>query len=600
MAVFWGGDWGRAGWLGCGVRFVDWPERWAARRTNLEAKAAELALERRERAAALRERDPEAAVGELRAGLATLRLETHPVEFGLANYDLAGLLLEGDAPANALEEAAQAAARALLVFTPQELPDLFAGASERLGMAQWRAGRRDAAQRTYAQTAGALGGAQRHAPQARLLASAARMLGRAAGAGDGISVGDAIGSFDAAIEAARRAGSQALLASLLNDSGRLIAANRDESGALHADAALTRFDEAASLVDDAAFGSAVAVHGNRAAAYGLRETGDRDANLREAIASYNRAVRLPGLERFPADSARLYRALGTAWAQRPGGDRVENLRQADGALQSAIEHLSDDAYRGERAATWNARGLAQAEVAQRGIPGAVSATVTAFREGLEAASGGEATALEAQLANNLGSAIMTAANHGQPASLADAAAALDRAAELWASLGRPEDAGGSQLNAGMVFMTLHASERDAVHLDRAIERLQGASASRPLATHPAPHAVAQFNLGMALAIRAGGSQEADLAASVEAFRTALRIWTGPNAPPQAAVAHANLGSMLFGMAKQNEPELLQEAAYHYEQALAVYTPATNPQQHQVISNNLNLVRRRQGLATGSW
>ena len=159
----------------------------------------------------------------------------------------------------------------------------------------------------------------------------------------------------------------------------------------------------------------------------------------------------------------------------------------------------------------------------------------------------------------------------------------------------PEDAGGSQLNAGMVYMSLHSTERDAAHLDRAIERLQGASAARPLGTHPGPHAAAQFNLGMALAFRAGGTRpETDLAASVEAFRTALRVWTGPNAPPQAAVAHANLGSMLFGMARQNEPELLREAAYHYEQALAVYTPATNPQQHQVISNNLALVRRRQG------
>ena len=155
------------------------------------------------------------------------------MEFALANYDLAGLLLEGDAPADALNEAAQAAARALLVFTPQELPDLFAGASERLGMAQWRAGRREAAQRTYAQTAGALGSAQRHAPQARLLASAARLLGRAAGAGDGVSVGDAIGAFDAAIEAARRARSTALRASLLNDSGRLIASNRGAGGAPH-------------------------------------------------------------------------------------------------------------------------------------------------------------------------------------------------------------------------------------------------------------------------------------------------------------------------------------------------------------------------------
>ena len=553
-------------------------------------------MEGRRRAAALRGEDPVRAVGELRGVVAGLSVETHPVEFALANYDLAGLLLEGDAPTDALNEAARAAARALLVFTPQELPDLFAGASERLGMAQWRAGRRDAAQRTYAQTAGALGSAQRHAPQARLLASSARLLSRAAGAGDGVSVGDAIGAFDAAIEAARRARSTALRASLLNDSGRLIASNRGTDGAPHSDAALTRFDEAASLVDDNDLGAALPVHGNRAAAYGLRETGDRDANLREAIASYSRAVHLPGLADHPADAAQLYRALGTAWAQRPGGDRVENLQQADGALQSAIEGLTDDAHRVERASMWNVRGLAQAELAQRGIPGAVSATVTAFQEGLDAASGGEATALEAQLANNLGSAIMTAASQGQEASLADAAAALDRAAELWTSLGQPEDAGGSQLNAGMVYMTLHSTERDAAHLDRAIERLQGAGASRPLGTHPGPHAVAQFNLGMALAIRAGGTQPEDLAASVEAFRTALRVWTGPNAPPQAAVAHANLGSMLFGMARQNEPELLREAAYHYEQALAVYTPSTNPQQHQVISNNLALVRRRQGMA----
>ena len=125
----------------------------------------------------MREQDPAGAVGELRAALAALSVETHPVEFALANYDLAGLLLEGDAPADDLNEAAQAAARALLVFTPQELPDLFAGASERLGMAQWRAGRRDAAQRTYAQTAGALGSAQRHAPQARLLASIGASFG---------------------------------------------------------------------------------------------------------------------------------------------------------------------------------------------------------------------------------------------------------------------------------------------------------------------------------------------------------------------------------------------------------------------------------------
>ena len=208
------------------------------------------------------------AAGELRAAVAGLSIETQPVEFGLANYDLAGVLLEGEAPDDVLNEAAQAAARALLVFTPQELPDLFAGASERLGQAQWRAGRRKAAERTYAQTAGALGAVGHHALQARLLAGYARAAGEAAKPDDPFSVRQAVGVFDEAIAAARKADARGLLVSLLSGSGRLLAGNPAS-----VDEALSRFDESAEVVDDAEVGVAMAVHANRAAAYGLREAG---------------------------------------------------------------------------------------------------------------------------------------------------------------------------------------------------------------------------------------------------------------------------------------------------------------------------------------
>ena len=284
--------------------------------------------------------------------------------------------------------------------------------------------------------------------------------------------------------------------------------------------------------------------------------------------------------------------MGTAWAQRPGGDRVENLRQADGALESAIERCrtTSSGASGRRCGT--SEGWRRPSCRSGGFRGDERGGDGVSR-GTGSGRWGEARALEAQLANNLGSAIMSAAGQGLEASLAEAAEALDRAAELWTSLGQPEDAGASYLNAGLVYMTLHSAERDAAHLDRAIDRLQGASAARRAGTHPGPHAAAQFNLGMALAIRAGGSRPEDLAAGVAAFGRRCKSGRVRTLRPQAAVAHANLGTMLFGMAKQNEPDLLREAAYHYEQALAVYTPATNPQQHQVISNNLALVRRRQ-------
>ena len=47
-------------------------------------------------AAAVRDGDPAGAAEALRAAAAALSVETHPVKFGLANYDLTGLLLEGD------------------------------------------------------------------------------------------------------------------------------------------------------------------------------------------------------------------------------------------------------------------------------------------------------------------------------------------------------------------------------------------------------------------------------------------------------------------------------------------------------------------------
>ena len=45
---------------------------------------------------------------------------------------------------------------------------------------------------------------------------------------------------------------------------------------------------------------------------------------------------------------------------------------------------------------------------------------------------------------------MSAAGQGLETSLVEAAEALDRAAELWTSLGLPEDACASYLNAGLV------------------------------------------------------------------------------------------------------------------------------------------------------
>jgi tetratricopeptide (TPR) repeat protein len=70
-------------------------------------------------------------------------------------------------------------------------------------------------------------------------------------------------------------------------------------------------------------------------------TGDRAANLQQAIACYQEALRFRTPEAAPLDYAMTQNNLGTAYSDLPTGDRAANLQQAIACYQEAIaiEHL---------------------------------------------------------------------------------------------------------------------------------------------------------------------------------------------------------------------------------------------------------------------
>jgi len=71
-------------------------------------------------------------------------------------------------------------------------------------------------------------------------------------------------------------------------------------------------------------------------------TGDRAANLEQAIACYREALRFRTPEAAPLDYAMIQNNLGTAYADLPTGDRAANLEQAIECYSAALqaEYLS--------------------------------------------------------------------------------------------------------------------------------------------------------------------------------------------------------------------------------------------------------------------
>ena len=63
-------------------------------------------------------------------------------------------------------------------------------------------------------------------------------------------------------------------------------------------------------------------------AYADLPTGDRAANLQQAIGCYTQALRFYTAEAAPLDYAMTQINLGTAYADFPTGDRAANLQQA--------------------------------------------------------------------------------------------------------------------------------------------------------------------------------------------------------------------------------------------------------------------------------
>jgi predicted ATPase/class 3 adenylate cyclase len=92
--------------------------------------------------------------------------------------------------------------------------------------------------------------------------------------------------------------------------------------------------EAAQTVNDAKL--IAGCQNNLGIAYGNLPTGDRGANLQQAIRCFEAALRLSTERKFPVQWAMTQNSLGIAYGNLPTGDRGANLQQAIACYEAAI------------------------------------------------------------------------------------------------------------------------------------------------------------------------------------------------------------------------------------------------------------------------
>jgi hypothetical protein len=101
---------------------------------------------------------------------------------------------------------------------------------------------------------------------------------------------------------------------------------------------------------------------NRGNAYLQLPVGDRAANLRQAIACYEQALRVFTPEAAPFEYAEAQGNLGNAYRQLPVGDRAANLRQAIACYEQALRFRTPEADPFEYAGTQTNLGNAYAQL----------------------------------------------------------------------------------------------------------------------------------------------------------------------------------------------------------------------------------------------
>ncbi len=357
---------------------------------------------------------------------------------------------------------------------------------------------------------------------------------------------------------------------------------------------------------------------NRGHAYGLLRVGDRQANLRRAIACYEKALRVYTREDFPEEWADLQYDLADAHHNLPGDDRQANLQDAIACYEKALQVYTP---KGEVwAMTQRRLGDAYRELPSGDRQANLEKAIRFYQAALEVYTPSDFPAVWAMLQFCLAEAFQDLPQVDRQSNLRSASTHFQSALQVYTRKAFPGEWAMTQRRLGDLSASLRYEDRPfpaGPFLSRDEHNPYAYSEATPDQDRPPPNirdaifyfqaalqvytredyplawASTQFALGNAFRAAAGSDRQANLEQAMSCYQGVLLVYTLESAPVEWARTQLYLGDTYRALASGGQLTRSEQAIACYEQALQVYNRQDFPAEWSTIQNNMDAMKSAQ-------
>lgn len=287
----------------------------------------------------------------------------------------------------------------------------------------------------------------------------------------------------------------------------------------------------------------VVTQNNLGDAYAALPTGNRELNLKAAIACYDDALRCFPDGEYPIEWARTVANVGRANFLRPAASPVM-VRDAIRYFDEALKVQNERNFPVDWARTMNYLGDAFAVLPSRFAHDGVQRAIAAYDSALRVYTASDYPFEWAMTQSNLGSAYARLAET-DPESMAEAVAAYEAALQVYTERDFPVSWARTQVDIGAAYARLEGGDRDE-SLARAVACYEAALRIRTESDFPAAWAETQFKMGEAFAAVAKGQHGVGVQRAIAHFEAAARGFAAVGLSLEAEVARTYAARVRHG------------------------------------------------------
>ena len=331
-------------------------------------------------------------------------------------------------------------------------------------------------------------------------------------------------------------------------------------------------------------------------AYGtLGEIEEKAQNCKLAVKAYQEALEVWTLERFPMDYAMTQNNLGNAYRKLGEvEEKAQNCKSAIEACQEALKVVTFERFPMEYALIQNNFGIAHQTLGQveKKAQNCKSA-IKAYQEALKVTTLERFPMDYAMTQNNLGNAYRTLGEAEEKAQNCKSAIKAYQEALKVTTLERfPMDYTMTQNNLGNAYGTLGQVEDLAKNCKFAVKAYQEALKVRTLEKFPMQYAMTQNNLGNAYqTLGQVEDQVKNCKFAVKVYVKALKVRTLERFPMDYAMTQNNLGNAYRTLGEvEDKDKNCKSAIKAYQKALKVYTKDGFPEVNPIVENNIKILK----------